>query len=478
MKKFVNLVALVSVISALFICNIIPIDALAINPDAEYVILTEELYESSIAGNEDIVPIPYDICSIQSSNISLFSNDEMGVCYHPAFYNPSTGECYYFTKTHYIIDVTTPNGNIVKVNEHTSEFPDWYIENVASYADNMGITATKTDEPTIYYNCHSYAWHWNDSDNVYWMNDPSMYYSNLDKSYVEVQYPREGDIVCYYGTDGNSSDIINLHSGVIVNVLTECSTALSSIMVESKWGPLGRYVHRGDECPYVSNYGGNTDYVKFYRPRTNMEIDLNANMSLRNSSISLSNTGEITDRYYMYELNVEASGIYAIYVNPDISLNERFYNENMNLLSYSAYYPNSTFSHHYYANLAQGRYYFRVENVNASESTDARITFLSHDFHNYQYTNINDNNHTASCTCGHTEISDHAYEYKQISDFYHILKCDCGATSGIQEGHIYTGSGLIGYVKCIQCGFLKYVGNTTIPIIKGKIPTIEAICKE
>ena len=32
--------------------------------------------------------------------------------------------------------------------------------------------------------------------------------------------------------------------------------------------------------------------------------------------------------------------MYDIYVNPNISLNERFYDENMNLLSYSAYSPN------------------------------------------------------------------------------------------------------------------------------------------
>lgn len=380
--------------------------------------------------------------------------------------------------------VDTPNGTDILIYLLMCNHTENYIEIQNTRWDAFFPEAHRWSSADCTYNCHSFAWYSQDTEfNCSWMDDPSSYYN--DRSYIEVSIPRKGDIICYFDdNDTNSkSDDSNLHSGIVLEYDSSISSnnvcgIANQVLVLSKWGQVGLYEHQGDYCPYTSNYGGDADYVKFYRPRTNMEIDLNANMSLRNSSISLSNTGEITDRYYMYELNVEASGMYDIYVNPNISLNERFYDENMNLLSYSAYYPNSTFAHHYYANLAQGRYYFRVENVNASESTDARITFISHDFHNYQYTNINDNNHTASCTCGHTEISDHAYEYKQISDFYHILKCDCGATSGIQEGHIYTGSGLIGYVKCIQCGFLKYVGNTTIPIIKGKIPTIEAICKE
>ena len=125
--------------------------------------------------------------------------------------------------------------------------------------------------------------------------------------------------------------------------------------------------------------------------------------------------------------------------------------------------------------------YNYIENQGASnEKSYCSCDFSCHPEHVCMYEPYDDEQHIYSCACVNLPDNkfDHEYEYVIVSDLYHILKCDCGATSGIQEGHIYTGSGIIGYVKCIQCGFLKYVGNTIVPITKNKLPTIEAICKE
>lgn len=377
--------------------------------------------------------------------------------------------------------VDTPNGTNIPVYLFTCTHPESYVETQNTRWDDFFPEATRWSSADCTYNCHSYAWYSQDvEENQYWMDDPSMYYQ--DNSYIEVSTPRKGDIICYFDENGTESELddINLHSGIVleydpsISINNICGIA-NQILVLSKWGQVGLYEHKGDYCPYTSNYGGDADYVKFYRPRTNVASNLTTNMRPVISNIILSNIGIITDKYYMYELNVETAGKYDIWVTSNINLDERFYDENMNLCLYSAVYPNQTNTHHYYVNLMQGRYYFRVENVDEDASATAKIVISSHSTHNYQYVNNNNAFHTAVCACGNTVTALHSYSCKPLNDRYHILMCECGKTSGEQSLHtLKFDSGDENYKQCIACGILVNIGGTEIyPIQSNKNPQIE-----
>ena len=69
------------------------------------------------------------------------------------------------------------------------------------------------------------------------------------------------------------SDDLVVHSGIISQTYgwlynNDQIDNLYMCKVTSKWGLEGLYIHDPLECPYVPNYGGTADYVKYYRPRT------------------------------------------------------------------------------------------------------------------------------------------------------------------------------------------------------------------
>ncbi len=236
--------------------------------------------------------------------ISTLSNDEY--LYDIVYYDG------YYMVLPYIVEWgSTPNGSSLPLYYHLEDIPEEWKRGMEDDQErDYGLRPDS--EATKKYNCHSFAWYDQSPNNGYWLDNSSAYYDDADKSYVEITSGiRAGDIICYFNYYGR-----NIHSGIVTDVANnslnnDCDN-LELIGVQSKWGITGLYTHRGDNCPYTDKNPAYdmleeeyrkellTYSIKFYRPRTNMEIDLNANMSLRNSSISLSNTGEITDRYYMY----------------------------------------------------------------------------------------------------------------------------------------------------------------------------------
>lgn len=151
--------------------------------------------------------------------------------------------------------VYTPNNTVVQVIKFDSDLEPYIIAAINEEYDSKFPEAERLSSATKYYNCHSYAWYEQSTNNPYWMDNPAAYYS--DGSYIETTTPEVGDIVCYY-----SSSNLNLHSGVIVEVN---GNSLSTIVVESKWGQCGLYSHTANYCPYMPAYGGDTAYVKYYK---------------------------------------------------------------------------------------------------------------------------------------------------------------------------------------------------------------------
>ncbi len=191
--------------------------------------------------------------------------------------------------------VQTPNGTEVLVRVTVN---DLYPEDIAALDAEMNAKypdATLIASSSIRYNCHSYAWYQQSTDNPYWMGDPSAYYT--DGSYTEsIGYI--GDVVCYINEHGE-----NIHSGIVIERRSGISNGVCGdadlITVRSKWHYYGLYEHRGDYCPYVLEEQTPAVTVKYYhRHKFNFE-EINASTHTRSCICgeSITESHSFTARY-------------------------------------------------------------------------------------------------------------------------------------------------------------------------------------
>lgn len=116
--------------------------------------------------------------------------------------------------------------------------------------------------PTMKYNCHSYAWYNQDfENNVSWITDTAITSLNSvlpPSGYMESD-GRTGDIICYVGADGH-----NHHSGIVV----ARDNTSGTVTVQSKWGSYGLYEHNISDCfgAYELGLTNISVTVKYYRP--------------------------------------------------------------------------------------------------------------------------------------------------------------------------------------------------------------------
>ena len=353
--------------------------------------------------------------------------------------------------------ISTPNGSEVEVWNYIDDVSESYKQDSEAYHESL-YDADMEYEATRKYNCHSYAWYDNTSDNPYWMNSPDVYYDQTDSSYMEVTSGiRPGDIICYYNTFG-----VNLHSGIVTyvenNSVTNNYNSLSLIEVQSKWGTEGVYNHRGDICPYTNlnpQYSSLpeagrlalfTAYIKFYRPRVESAHQLNSEMDDLSLAKSVSGNNGIQNTYSMYELNIGSTGYYEFTVSSDSDMNIVLYDDRMQqycTLNYTEYSNIYTFA----LNLTSGRYYLRSE-----------------------YT---DSNHSGTISVGIKYHVDHVYNYTSVDTTYHIGECvHCGHETGntLHKWRDYSHTHMV----CEDCNQLKRRPTEGfIPIIKGITPDTE-----
>lgn len=142
--------------------------------------------------------------------------------------------------------VKTPKGTKVSV------IGDPYMGNSwATYVTNdfkmQYPKATVLSQADNRYNCHSYAWYYASTNNVYWMNDPSAYIKDGSYKNVGAQSNRRVDNRITW----TSPAII--HSGILKGI-----NADGTYSIYSKWGagPLMRHTAK------YSPYGGTRTYYK------------------------------------------------------------------------------------------------------------------------------------------------------------------------------------------------------------------------
>ncbi len=128
--------------------------------------------------------------------------------------------------------------------EPEDELSSFWISYWDWYYDITHFNATRQRSTTAMYNCHSYAWYNQASNNTIWIYSPNQEIYWEDGSYYEWTGGLFlGLKVNYTGCD---------HSAIVYS--------LSPLKFISKWGNAGLYIHEPDDTPY----SGDTTY-SYYR---------------------------------------------------------------------------------------------------------------------------------------------------------------------------------------------------------------------
>ncbi len=116
----------------------------------------------------------------------------------------------------------------------------WYANNYTTTKRNQLDASISYDgwyriaHSSPKYNCHSYAWIWQDTSNDFWLDSPSAYINSSEVTYVGHNViPMVGDIIVFLD---KSTNAIN-HSGVVIST----PAGETGIYVRSKFGGKALY---------------------------------------------------------------------------------------------------------------------------------------------------------------------------------------------------------------------------------------------
>ncbi len=126
------------------------------------------------------------------------------------------------------------------------------------YYDIYGISPV--GQPTVKYNCHSYAWYRQSTSNTYWINNISPYLNAA--SVVSQMNTSVGDRVVYYSSSDKTYSSPS-HSAIITSY-TNISSSQRSFTLKSKWGMSGLYSHSLTNCPYYYGETSNSSFIYDY----------------------------------------------------------------------------------------------------------------------------------------------------------------------------------------------------------------------
>jgi hypothetical protein len=105
--------------------------------------------------------------------------------------------------------------------------------------NHLATALIRTDEADTRYNCHGFVF----TGGRFWIRGSYVDQILKDNGYQSTTTPRPGDIVVY--RDHITGAVA--HTAVVRTVLEETG----SILVESKLGSLGRFIHSSDKHPYL-----------------------------------------------------------------------------------------------------------------------------------------------------------------------------------------------------------------------------------
>ncbi len=357
------------------------------------------------------------------------------------------------------------------------------VEEFIEQADNSDYNIlAEYDDPTTYYNCHSYAWYSQDfDDNDLWIDNPLRFYD--DGRYCCSETPQVGDIICYFtqlGTDPNPYTDTNIHSGIVTEVYSSTSSGLAdNVEIKSKWGAGGLYLHAGDDCPYT-----NADYVRYFRTDHTISYTNIGASGHREICTECDYVGEWVDHDdTMSWENVGSTGHKGIcdecgYETEVISHNDTVSFESVGAGGHRLEcslcgYTSSTQSHNYSTTLvsvnAEGHGY-RCSRCEYAEST-------AHDVASLSIIDCDEQGHAYKCdecSIRASSMIPHFYGSAYINQGVlqgHARECSICAHEETPQPHVWTQM-LNGKYKCNAC----YVVTDNIGSVMGE-PPVELLGK-
>ena len=102
---------------------------------------------------------------------------------------------------------------------------------LTSILNNKVIERT---DPDTTHNCYGWVF----TAGRYWVPFDMVDGILSDNRYEEVSKPSKGDLAVYRNAEGEL-----VHTGIVLHA-DDCT------LIESKWGPLGRYIHLPDDQPF------------------------------------------------------------------------------------------------------------------------------------------------------------------------------------------------------------------------------------
>ena len=135
----------------------------------------------------------------------------------------------------------TDQGRPIPVFNYAAEQSAEDFEETFLAGMNYDWHIIRTAEPDLSYNCHGWVF----TGGRFGLQSSDIETILQDNHYREVASPEPDDLIVYR----NATDRI-VHSGVVRSVLSHGTT----VLIESKWGPLGRFLHTPDVQPYGLHY--------------------------------------------------------------------------------------------------------------------------------------------------------------------------------------------------------------------------------
>ncbi len=146
------------------------------------------------------------------------------------------------------VHVATDRGRLLPVfnlvvPDTTEEYEQTYL---AERHFSWRIIRTGDPDPT--YNCHGWVF----TAGRFALRSEDVELILEDNQYTRVDRPQPGDVIVYRDDQGRI-----LHTGLVRSVIGN-----EIVLIESKWGPLGRFLHGPEDQPWGDNYA----YYRSPRP--------------------------------------------------------------------------------------------------------------------------------------------------------------------------------------------------------------------
>lgn len=109
------------------------------------------------------------------------------------------------------------------------------VETEAFWKASFGDTLVRTAPSSPESNCHGWVF----ADGRYWLDGEEIDCILLDNGYQEVTAPHPGDVIVYRPSYGRVA-----HTGLVRSVADD-----GAVVVESKWGSKGRFLHAPETQP-------------------------------------------------------------------------------------------------------------------------------------------------------------------------------------------------------------------------------------